>query len=874
MKKVLITVLAACMLMQLSMPAVFAGFTETPILIYVSPDGNDDNAGTIDAPFKTPKRAVTAIRQLKANMQTNAEVRDKGVVVYFRGGTYEVVDSLMLTSQDSGFETGKIVYRSYPGEKAEFVGGIAISPSEAKPIADEAVKNRIIDTSARNKVLSINIGAKGIAKPEGIYLPGAYTSWVFQYGNTKEKWSDTRDGEFFVDGKSQTIARFPNNDGHITINNVIKQGPTVWHWSHEKLGQEDYVPENERDPYDGFIIGYSDERIDNWVNAKDLKLYGYWQYEWGDQTVLVETIDPEANTIESKYPSIYGVRVGGRYYAYNLIEEIDVPGEYYIDYDSGMLYFYPPESYNNNTKMQFSVCEDLIKLKDASYIEIKDIKLSSARGYGIEIVGGNNIKVVGCEITNTADNAIFLDSKNSGIYDCHMFDVNGGVAIQGGDQNTLTGANNVLENCEIERFQRLDKSWNGAVELNGVENRVAHNEIHDAPTMAIYPAGNNNILEYNELYDVIQDSDDNGSMYTSGNWAYRGTIMRYNYMHDIQSKSTSGVVNIVLGIYMDNISSGFIVAGNVFKNIPQGVFIHGGGDNIVYNNMFIDVPTPMMCAEQTLAGSRQDHFNNLAKVDWDNDIWKNAYPSFFEKAHAGTLDIPRDNVFENNLVYESESGTSTMIKESQALTTKGNVLTSDDIGFVDAENGNYQLKEDAEIFEIMPEFEPLPFTRMGRYDERALARVDEAVVLGINSPYSFVEGKKKLIDSQNPNVSARIINDLTYVPLRFIAEAFGAKVNYDGATADITIELDDTKIEMNTKSSGASVNGEAVELAGAPQVIDGRTLIPLRSVTQLMGKQVFWDNMGFVAVSNEEYLFNPEADKNIIRYLYDRLDVY
>ena len=58
-------------------------------------------------------------------------------------------------------------------------------------------------------------------------------------------------------------------------------------------------------------------------------------------------------TITTEYCSKYGFKEGGYYYFFNVLEELDAPGEYYIDRDNGILYFYPPDE-NENSKIMLS----------------------------------------------------------------------------------------------------------------------------------------------------------------------------------------------------------------------------------------------------------------------------------------------------------------------------------------------------------------------------------------------------------------------------------------------------------------------------------------------------------------------------------------
>lgn len=82
-------------------------------------------------------------------------------------------------------------------------------------------------------------------------------------------------------------------------------------------------------------------------------------------------------------------------------------------------------------------------------------------------------------------------------------------------------------------------------------------------------------------------------------------------------------------------------------------------------------------------------------------------------------------------------------------------------------------------------------------------------------------------------------NDRVYVPLRAVAEGFGADVQYDAATGDVTIEDADNEVIMNTLASVYTVNGELKWMDIAPYVnADGRTMVPVRFVSDGLGYNV------------------------------------
>lgn len=104
--------------------------------------------------------------------------------------------------------------------------------------------------------------------------------------------------------------------------------------------------------------------------------------------------------------------------------------------------------------------------------------------------------------------------------------------------------------------------------------------------------GNDHLVEYNEMYDVVTESDDQGAIDMWGDPTYRGNIFRYNYIHDIgpQIKDKINAKHGRAGIRFDDAISGNLVYSNVFKNASEGNFgaiqIHGGKENKIYNNLF------------------------------------------------------------------------------------------------------------------------------------------------------------------------------------------------------------------------------------------------------------------------------------------------
>lgn len=101
---------------------------------------------------------------------------------------------------------------------------------------------------------------------------------------------------------------------------------------------------------------------------------------------------------------------------------------------------------------------------------------------------------------------------------------------------------------------------------------------------------------------------------------------------------------------------------------------------------------------------------------------------------------------------------------------------------------------------------------------------------------------QKPIDfSKYSNVLPIIEDDFTLVPIRAIAEALGCEVEYDDTKKLVTIKSEKVTIELTLNSSVAKVNGEEKTLSKEAKVIEGRTMVPARFVSENMGHKVDWD---------------------------------
>lgn len=109
-----------------------------------------------------------------------------------------------------------------------------------------------------------------------------------------------------------------------------------------------------------------------------------------------------------------------------------------------------------------------------------------------------------------------------------------------------------------------------------------------------------------------------------------------------------------------------------------------------------------------------------------------------------------------------------------------------------------------------------------------------------------------------------LVGDTVFVVGRYLAEALGGEIEWIGETKTVKITLNGKVIEIVIGSTDAEVDGAAVELYKDPFINDGRTMIPLRFVSENFGCDVFWNQDTYtVDIINEEVKVPAE-------YIYDR----
>jgi len=628
--------------------------TAGPAQFHLSPTGDDASPGTRSRPFATLERARDAIRALKADRG----LPPGGVTVVLHPGVYPRTSSFVLEEQDSGGPGKPAVYRSLYAGAARLAGGALIPPGAFAPVSDRAILARL-DPSARPAVRQAELRALGIGEL-GAEWPDRFRGYV--------GWP-----ELFVNGVPMTLARWPN-DGLARVARVVDPGSKPrWAETPDRPGTFEY---------DG-------DRPSRWLTADRVYLNGYWAYKWYNECIRVDRIDPGARTISFAAPHLYGIGgpSGGEYYALNLLEELDRPGEYFIDANSGVLYLWPPEPLRDQEIGLSLLDEPLIRIRGAAHVTLRGLTLELSRGMAVTVDDGTDNLVAGCTVRNLAMDAVSVSGgKRNGVVACDICDMGaGGIILSGGDRATLTPCGNYAANNHIHHYGRLFRTHRDAITLNGVGCRASHNLIHDAPHHAIDFGGNDHVIEFNEIHHVCLETDDAGAIYTGRNWTVRGTIIRHNHFHDIGGGPAVGNQ----AIYLDDTACGTTCVGNVIRNVHRAFLVGGGRDNIVENNVVVACRIPVHIDNRGMGGEwleGQEVYiklrNDLKEVPYQGALWAARFP---ELAHILDDDpgLPKRNIVRSNVLIGC--GPMHLAEEArQHGTIESNWELKEDPGLLDA----------------------------------------------------------------------------------------------------------------------------------------------------------------------------------------------
>ena len=521
-------------------------------------------------------------------------------------------------------------------------------------------------------------------------LPGKHP--VFSGETVVEGWSEWRDGilmadlrtcgisdlgnpvqredriDFYADGIRQELARWPNGTEFSHLGKAL--GPTLG-LHHSFIG--DILAHEEG------IMQYLDSRIDRWADEKDPYMLGYWYWDWYEEYKSVSGIDTVSKSLTlNPVGHRYGYNDGPRFFGVNLFCELDSPGEYYIDREAGIIYWYPQKEgfvpgVTRTTVSVFSG-KSMIEVNSCNGFTLEGIELCGGRGGAVSVTGGRDNVIRKCRITRFGESAVRIEGGTGHkLLSCRLSQLGAsGILAGGGDRHTLSPSGFVIRGNKVKDFALFKHTYEPAVQFTGVGARISGNDFSNSTSSAVSLIGNDITVQCNTFSDLVRESDDQGALESFGDLATRRLVIRFNLWKKINGGTKYGAA----AVRFDDFISGNRVYGNIFDHCGSfrfgAVQIHGGRDNEIKGNLFLHCNYAVSCSPWTYDALKTKFTrfeSRWADIDLYGDLYTSRYPELLEPLDS--LNHNR-NFVSGNLVIDTPN----LFRNGDFLVTRGNRIIS------------------------------------------------------------------------------------------------------------------------------------------------------------------------------------------------------
>ena len=452
-------------------------------------------------------------------------------------------------------------------------------------------------------------------------------------------------------------------------------------------------------------------------------------------------VDEASHTVTLSGHECVGYLGGGdRYFVENLLELLDRPGEWYLERQTGMLYYWPAKGPIGRsdviapvlrrvfqfegdaakgqvlTGVRFAgltiTCTDYalddgctgygmgtngtIYLRGAVDCEVRDCRFINHGTYAVCLIGGSGNKVVGNDIAHGAE---------------------GGIVIWNASGNTVS--DNHIHHCGAA-YKHVAGVY--LVGPGARDNVVSHNRVHDMARygISLKNPGQHNSVEFNYLYNLNLETCDTAAIeVTQQDKTFRsGSVIHHNIVHDSIGFSSDMGKDLFgsSGIYLDSCAGGYTVHHNIiYHNAKMGIHLQGGKNNKVLNNILAD-----NVGLQLLAG-------NFARNATGVGFWRNIV--YCSRAESSFMRVqpPHERFvrFDHNLYFRADGKPPVFhlghlkgekpLAEWQKTGFDVHAMLADPL-FVDPGKGHFALRPDSPAFKLG--FEAIDTSRIGLVRKR------------------------------------------------------------------------------------------------------------------------------------------------------------
>jgi len=568
---------------------------------YVSRSGHDSDPGTKSAPFATLARAQQALRSRKRTSSGPA-------VVEVGQGTYALDRPLVFSSEDSGSEGSPVVFAASPGESVTISGSRTLD-CRWKPDRD------------------------GILMCD---LPAV-------------KRGELRFSQLFVNGKRQTLARFPNRDdskpgrsGYIQPAARIPDGR-----SDPKPGENDDMTFSGGAPR-GIFFDPASFTAKRWARPEEAVIHIFQDWEWGNLQWRLKAIEYDGRAIwfgeggfqmgAKWFDDPAKIDKDSRFFIENVFEELDAPGEWYLDVQAGALYCKPEPGVDMAAaSVEAPLLQQLVRFAGTQeapvrHIAIEGFRLTQTastflepydvpslsdwaihRGGTVFLEGTRDCAVRNCWFDAVGGNAVFINdyNRNATVTGCKFTETGDSAVCLVGTLGTTNGtrrafpyecavSNNLIHDCGI-----FGKQIAGVYISRAKRITAAHNTIYNMPRAGICIGDGTwggHVIEFNHIYDTVRETGDHGPFNAWGRerfWSLTQSHSDYSVPRSLEAGDVKidAMEPVILrnnffedqsgwGLDMDDGASHYEIYNNISKGIS--IKLREGAYRNVYNNIWVE----------------------------------------------------------------------------------------------------------------------------------------------------------------------------------------------------------------------------------------------------------------------------------------------
>jgi hypothetical protein len=624
---------------------------------------------------------IVPLRNKLRDLRKAGGIPAGGVEITLAPGKYIFKDTVQFTNIDSGKNGAPVVWKAQKPGTVSFYGSAALKPSEFTPMKESRHAKRF-QKEVKARILEIDVSK---------YFPQGLKDWSsMELRVPPSPW-------LYIDGEPANLARWPNLDddgkgGWTYFTNVVDNG-------YSKADKHSNATKgNDRHP--GAFV-YEEERANRWDFSEGVWLYGYWTHDWAESFIKAKGMEISSSNRVLRLAGTHSYGCGKgtwgmkkrRFFVCNLPEELDAPGEWWLDREALKMYVLPVDGWEKKS-LELAILEKgFLRLDYVSNMVFENIDFGYSHSVSTAVWGSNlkSVCFINCSFSNLAGYAISLNGSGCAVKNSRFRNLGKGcVSLSGGDRKKLIKAGNIVEGCEMSNFSRFLRTYNPAVSISGCGNIIRNCRIHEGPHMAIGHNGNDHLIEGNEIFNVLLETGDAGAVYTGRNSSWLGTVIKNNYFHDLGRMPESA--HFTMAIYFDDCDWGDKVISNRFERLGFAVFIGGGNLFTVEGNKFKD------CAVGVHIDSRgyiwqksRGSFspgkngvswfeNNLLPFKPREGVWKKAYPEI-GRVLDGQEELPFINTIVDNEFIDCKRPfdfDKYVLGVTNTMTISGNVIKKTD----------------------------------------------------------------------------------------------------------------------------------------------------------------------------------------------------